>query len=317
LHPYFDFLLCTFLERIAMSLSLDEVRLLCTKAEYSLVAESRTPAIEQLTAMKLKTNTANARKLVDKWQKLSRGQSRDESRKTGEPDLASKTYTKHQVMHEALEAYQARLAVAATTATVEASAKKLTPRERTASARVSRQSARTELQGVKKTVNKVAKARSIQAAKKAAPVKATPVKATPVKATPAKPAAKAAPVKAAAVKTAPVKTAAVKASTKKAPAAKSEAVKKTLVKTAAKRTDKRTAKRAEVVASAPALAAPKKVVKTTAKPGIVAPTPAAKAQLAASAKSNRVKLSNRSSNIAGHVSAKGKRAQAKRDSKGR
>ena len=302
-----------------MSLSLDEVRLLCTKAEYALVAESRTPAIEQLTAMKLKTNTANARKLVDKWQKLSRGQSRDESRKTGEPDLASKTYTKHQVMHEALEAYQARLAVAATTATVEASAKKLTPRERTASARVSRQSARTELQGVKKTVNKVAKARSIQAAKKAAPVKAAPVKATPVKATPVKAASvkaapvKAAPVKAAPVKATPVKAAAVKASTKKAPAAKSEAVKKTLVKTAAKRT----AKRAEVAASAPAIAAPKKVVKTTAKPGIVAPTPAAKAQLAASAKSNRVKLSNRSSNIAGHVSAKGKRAQAKRDSKGR
>ena len=281
-----------------MSLSLDEVRLLCTKAEYALVAESRTPAIEQLTAMKLKTNTANARKLVDKWQKLSRGQSRDESRKTGEPDLASKTYAKHQVMHEALEAYQARLAVVATTASVEASAKKLTPRERTASARVSRQSARTELQGVKKTVNKVAKARSIQAAKKSAPVKATPVKAAPVKA---------------AVKAAPVKAAAVKASTKKAPASKSEAAKKTLVKTAAKRT----AKRAEVASSAPALAVPKKVVKTTAKPGIVAATPAAKAQLAASAKSNRVKLSNRSSNIAGHVSAKGKRAQAKRDSKGR
>jgi len=297
-----------------MSLSLDEVRLLCTKAEYALVAESRTPAIEQLTAMKLKTNTANARKLVDKWQKLARGQSRDESRKTGEPDLASKTYTKHQVMHEALEAYQARLAVAATTATVEASAKKLTPRERTASARVARQSARTELQGVKKTVNKVAKARSIQAAKKAAPVKATPVKAAPVKAAPVKATpVKAAPAKAAPVKATPVKTAAVKASTKKAPAAKSEAVKKTLVKTAAKRT----AKRAEVAGSAPALAAPKKVVKTTAKPGIVAPTPAAKAQLAASAKSNRVKLSNRSSNIAGHVSAKGKRAQAKRDSKGR
>jgi len=292
-----------------MSLSLDEVRLLCTKAEYSLVAESRTPAIEKLTAMKLKTNTANARKLVDKWQKLSRGQSRDESRKTGEPDLASKTYTKHQVMHEALEAYQARLAVVATTASVEASAKKLTPRERTASARASRQSARTELQGVKKTVNKVAKARSIQAAKKAAPVKAAPVKVAPVKAAPVK----VAPVKAAPVKAAPVKAAPVKAVTKKAPASKSEAAKKTLVKTAAKRT----AKRAEVASSAPAIAVPKKVVKTTAKPGIVAATPAAKAQLAASAKSNRVKLSNRSSNIAGHVSAKGKRAQAKRDSKGR
>jgi hypothetical protein len=110
-----------------------------------------------------------------------------------------------------------------------------------------------------------------------------------------------------------VKATAVKASTKKAPASKSEAAKKTLVKTAAKRT----AKRAEVASTAPALAVPKKVVKTTAKPGIVAATPAVKAQLAASAKSSRVKLSNRSSNIAGHVSAKGKRAQAKRDSKGR
>ena len=68
-----------------MSLSLDEIRLLCTQAEYALVSESRTPAIEQLTSTQLKTNAANARKLVDKWQKLSRGQSRDESRATGEP----------------------------------------------------------------------------------------------------------------------------------------------------------------------------------------------------------------------------------------
>jgi hypothetical protein len=304
-----------------MSLSLDEIRLLCTKAEYALVSESRTPAIEQLTSMQLKTNAANARKLVDKWQKLSRGQSRDESRATGEPDLASKTYTKHQVMHEALEAYQARLASVATTTSVEATPKKLTPRERTASARVSRQSARTELQGVKKTVDKVAKASSIQAAaKKSAPVKAAvkaPVKSAPVKAAvkaaPVKAAVKASPVKASPVKAAPVKPAPVKPAVKKAPASKTEAAKKTLVKTAAKRT----AKRAVVAASAPVLAGPKKVVKTTAKPGILPATPATKAQLAGNAKANRVKLSNRTSNIAGHVSAKGKRAQSKRDSKGR
>ncbi|MCY3005234.1 MAG: hypothetical protein NTV29_04575 [Planctomycetota bacterium] len=296
-----------------MSLSLDEIRLLCTKAEYALVSDSRTPAIEQLTSMQLKTNAANARKLVDKWQKLSRGQSRDESRTTGEPDLASKTYSKHQVMHEALEAYQARLATVATTTSVEATPKKLTPRERTASARVSRQAARTELQGVKKTVNKVAKARSIQAAaKKSAPVKAAPVKAAPVKAAPVKAAPVKAAAKAAPVKSAPVKPA-VKAATKKAPAAKTEAAKKTLVKTAAKRT----AKRAVVAGSAPVLAGPKKVVKTTAKPGILPATPATKAQLAGNAKANRAKLSNRTSNIAGHVSAKGKRAQSKRDSKGR
>ncbi len=264
-----------------MSLSLDEIRLLCTKAEFALISASRSPSIEKLSTAQLKKNAANARKLSDKWQKLSRGQSRSESRKTGEPNLDSKSYAKQQAAHDALLAYEAALANASTVTTVEATAKKLTPRQRTASARVSRQAARTELQGVKKTLNKAAKTTSRKAAT-------------------AKPAA--APA---------AKPAAAKPATKSA-TTKSAAAKKTLVKTAAKRTAKRAA-----VASTVPTGQVKKIVKETAKTGIVVPTPAAKAQLAGKAKANRVKLSNRTSNIAGHVSGKGKRAQAKRDSKGR
>lgn len=265
-----------------MTLSLDEIRSICTKAELALISSSRSPAIDKLSVAQLKTNATNARKLADKWQKLSRGQSRTQSRKTGEPNLDSRSYTKQQAIQEALLAYEARLASASSVTTVVATAKKLTPKQRTASARVSRQSARTELQGVKKTLNKAAKT----SASKASATKAVAAPAT-------KPAA--------------AKPAVSKAATKTA------AVKKTLVKTAAKRT----AKRAAIASSAPEIAATKKVVKTTAKPGVVAATPAAKAQLAAKAKANRVKLSNKTSNIAGHVSSKGKRAQAKRDSKGR
>ena len=279
------FLFCDFVEyffgAFEMSLSLDEIRLLCTKAEFALISASRSPSIEKLSTAQLKKNAANARKLSDKWQKLSRGQSRSESRKTGEPNLDSKSYAKQQAAHDALLAYEAALANASTVTTVEATAKKLTPRQRTASARVSRQAARTELQGVKKTLNKAAKTTSRKAAT-------------------SKPAA--APA---------AKPAAAKPTTKGA-TTKSAAAKKTLVKTAAKRTAKRAA-----VASTVPTSQVKKIVKETAKTGIVVPTPAAKAQLAGKAKANRVKLSNRTSNIAGHVSGKGKRAQAKRDSKGR
>jgi hypothetical protein len=267
-----------------MSLSLDEIRSMCTKAEYDLISASHSPSIEKLSVVQLKKNAANARKLSDKWQKLSRGQSRSENRKTGEPNLDSRSYAKQQTIHDALAAYEAQLVKASATTTVTAAPKRLTPKQRTASARVSRQAARTELQGVKKTLNKAAKAAS---------PKAPAAKATAVKSAPAKPAASKSAASKSAVKTA--------------------ATKKTLVKTAAKRT----AKRAAVASTAPALEPVKKVVKATAKTGIVAPTAAAKAQLAGKAKANRVKLSNRTSNIAGHVSGKGKRVQAKRDSKGR
>lgn len=280
-----------------MSLSLDEVRALCTKSELELVAGSRSPAIEKLSVVQLKKNVANVRKLTEKWQKLSRGQSRNESQNSGEPNLDSRSYTKHQLFQETLASYEAQLAKATTPATEasgsqppspQATSKKPTAKQRNASAKVSRQAVKKELNSVKKGLNKAATAT-------VAPAAAAKVVKTTAKVAPASPSAKS------------------KAVVSK-PAAKAAAAKKTLVKSA----DKRAKKRATLASSSPIPApAKKKVAKVTVKSGIVVPTAAAQAELAGRAKANRRKLSNLSSNIAGHISGAGKRRQAKRDAKSR
>jgi hypothetical protein len=268
-----------------MSLPLEEIRSACTAAEYAIVLASRSPSIEKLSLAELKKHAANARKLSDKWQKLSRGQSRTQSKATGSPDLDSKSYTKQQAFHEALGAFETQLAKMSSVASVQPASTKVSAAKRTAGARVARQTTRKELHSEKKTINKAA------SAKAAAPAasKPTAAAAPAVKRTKAKPAAK-------------------KAATK-GTVTKSVAAKDKLVKAAAKRAAKRPA--AASTAAAP------KAVKTTAKKGVARPTASAAATLAGKAKANRVALSNKSSNIAGHVSGKGKRVQAKRDSKGR
>lgn len=273
-----------------MSLPLDEVRSACTAAEYAIVLASRSPSIEKLSLAELKKHSANARKLSDKWQKLSRGQSRTQSKATGSPNLDSRSYTKQQAFHEALGAFEAQLAKMSSVATVQPASTKVSAAKRTAGARVARQTTRKDLHLEKKAINKKA------STKAAAPAAAKPtVDATPaVKRTKAKPAAK---------------KAATKGTATKGTVTKSVAAKDKLVKAAAKRAAKRPT-------AASTVAAPK-AAKTTAKKGVVRPTASAAATLAGKAKANRVSLSNKTSNIAGHVSGQGKRVQAKRDSKGR
>jgi len=274
-----------------MSLPLEEIRSACTAAEYAIVLASRSPSIEKLSLAELKKHAANARKLSDKWQKLSRGQSRTQSKATGSPNLDSKSYTKQQAFHEALGAFETQLAKMSSVASVQPASTKVSAAKRTAGARVARQTTRKELHLEKKTINKAA------SAKAAAPAASKPTATS-------KPTAAAAP----AVKRTKAKPAAKKAATK-GTVTKSVAAKDKLVKAAAKRAAKRPA--AASTAAAP------KAVKTTAKKGVARPTASAAATLAGKAKENRVALSNKSSNIAGHVSGKGKRVQAKRDSKGR
>lgn len=270
-----------------MSLSLDEARALCTKTELQWVVGSRTPEIEKLSVVQLKKNLANVRKLTEKWQKLSRGQSRNESQKSGEPNLDSRSYAKHQLFQETLAAYEAQLAKAPPPATdagnSPTTSTRPTAKQRSATAKSSRQAVKKELNVVKKGLNKSASAPAVPAAAaKATKLAAKVTPAAKSKATVSKPAAKAA------------------------------AAKKTLLKSA----DKRAKKRATLTSSAP-VPTKKKVAKVTAKAGIVVPTAAAQAELAGKAKANRMKLSNLNSNIAGHVSGAGKRRQAKRDAKGR
>ena len=256
-----------------MSLSQDEIRSLCTKPELALVVASQSPALEKLSLAELKKHAANTRKLTDKWQGLSRSQSRTESRKSGSPDLDSRSHAKQNLLKETLATFEARLKVMESVPSVAPTTAKPTATVRAKAARVVRQTTKKDLHRTKQSINAVAApAPKVAPAPKAAA------------ATAAKTTKKAKP------KSAPVK---------KTTATKSAATKAALVKTAAAR---------DASKPAPAKVASIKVKSSTA---------AQRTQLAGKAKANRVAISNRTSNIAGHVSGKGKRVQAKRDSKGR
>jgi hypothetical protein len=272
-----------------MPLSLDEIRALCTKEELALVLSSHSPAIEKFSPAEIKTYVLNTRKHVDKWQKLSRGQARTESRKTGAPDHDSRSHAKHTLFKETLAVYEARLAVLDTIPTVASSAGRKTPAViRNQKTRVTRQTTRKELHRTKKKIN--------SAAAKVAPT--VPAVAAP---TTKKVATK--------KKAKPSTKSATKKGTKKAVAAK-----QVLAKTAAVRAAKRVTVAPDAVPSTAVKPATKIVAAKKVAPGT---TPSQKTKIAGKAKANRVAISNRSTNIAGHVSAKGKRSQARRDSKSR
>jgi hypothetical protein len=275
-----------------MPLSLDEIRALCTKEELALVLSSHSPAIEKFSPAEIKTYVLNTRKHVDKWQKLSRGQARTESRKTGAPDHDSRSHAKHTLFKETLAVYEARLAVLDTIPTVASSAGRKTPAViRNQKTRVTRQTTRKELHRTKKKINSAAaKVAPTVPAVAAAPATTTKKVATKKK---AKPSTKSA----------------TKKGTKKAVAAK-----QVLAKTAAVRAAKRVIIAPDAVPSTAVKPATKTVAAKKVAPGT---TPSQKTKIAGKAKANRVAISNRSTNIAGHVSAKGKRSQARRDSKSR
>ncbi|MFN7731379.1 MAG: hypothetical protein ACK5OB_05730 [Pirellula sp.] len=272
-----------------MPFSTDEIRELCTKEELAIVLASQSPALEKLSPAEVKKHASNARKLSDKWQKLSRGQARTESRKSGSPDLDSRSHAKHTLFKEVLGVFESRSAAIENLPTVTSGAGRKTPSAiRTQQARVTRQTTRKELHGTKKKLNAAAKAAA--PAKPAAAAASTTTKvATKKKAKPATKTAKKGTTKAAAAKKALNKTAATRAARR--PTVSADAKPATSVKPAVK-----------------AVAA-KKVAPAT--------TTAQKTALAGKAKANRVAISNRTSNIAGHVSGKGKRAQARRDTKSR
>jgi hypothetical protein len=266
-----------------MSLSQDEIRSLCTKPELALVVASQSPALEKLSLAELKKHASNTRKLTDKWQGLSRSQSRTESRKSGSPDLDSRSHAKQSLLKETLAKFEARLKVMESVPSVAPNTAKPTATVRAKAARVVRQTTKKDLHRTKQSINAVAApASKVAPAPKAA---ATTAAKTTKKAKP-----KSAPVK----KTTTTKAAATKAA---------------LVKTAAARA----AKKGPAAAAAASKPAPAKAASTKVKSS----TAAQRTQIAGKAKANRVAISNRTSNIAGHVSGKGKRVQAKRDSKGR
>lgn len=269
-----------------MALSSQELRELCTPKEWALILASQPGAIEKLSATALKNHASNARKLVSKWQDLSRSQDRVESRKSGSPNPESRSHEKHEAFRTALTAFQARLASVPAGAPASKTQRKPPAKVRSIEARSQRRATRKTLGSAKQSLNRAAKA--------AAP--------------------KADPVAVAAAAKAPVaKTATKKASTKKT-AAKKPAAKNASAKVAAQRK-----KRAAALASATPAASqikpsrPAKAPKTIAAKG----SPAAKASLDGKVKATRTAIAVRTNKIAGHVSGKGKRVQGKRDARGR
>ena len=267
-----------------MALSSQEIRELCTSKEWAIILASQPGAIEKLSAADLKKHASNAQKLVSKWQDLSRSQDRTESRKSGSPNIDSRSHDKHQAFKNALAALQAKLAAAPATSTATPSKAKPTSKARSVEARSQRRSTRKSLDETKLSLNRSAKP---------APVRSAPVAV-----------AAPSPVATAAKKTATKKTATKKASSKK-PAANAK------TKLAAQRK-----KRAAAIASAAPASPPVKVAKP---PKAIAAkgSPTTQTSLAGKVKATRTAIAVRTNKIAGHVSGKGKRAQGKRDARGR
>jgi hypothetical protein len=289
-----------------MALSSQELRELCTPKEWALILASQPGAIEKLSATALKNHASNARKLVSKWQDLSRSQARVESRKSGSPNPESRSHDKHEAFRNALTAFQAQLAAAPVGSPASRSQGKPPAKARSIEARSQRRDTRKTLGSAKHSLNRAAKA----AAPKAAAPKADPV-------------AVAAPAKTPTTKTATTKTATKKASTKK-PAAKKPTAKNASAKLAAQRKN-----RAVALASAKPAAPQAKPARPAKAPKAIAPkaiapkaiaakgSPAAKASLDGKVKATRTAIAGRTNKIAGHVSGKGKRVQGKRDARGR
>jgi len=266
-----------------MALSSQELRELCTTKEWAIILASQPGTVEKLSQADLKKHAANAQKLVSKWQDLSRSQDRTESRKSGSPNLESRSHEKHQAFKDAVAAFQASLASAASTP-VAATKAKPTSKTRSIEARSQRRSTRKSLSNVKQSLNRSAK--------------------------PA-PAADPAPATATAKEIETKKPATKKPATKKA-APKKPAAKTAATKLAAQR-KKRAAALASAASSSPAPAATKKPPKAIKAKA----SPAAQTSLAGKVKSTRTAIAVRTNKIAGHVSGKGKRAQGKRDARGR
>ncbi len=247
-----------------MSVAASKVKSLCTDAEVALVRASRSPELEKHSAAEIKPLATRARKLFDKWQGLSRKQSRSRNRQVGSAEEDSNTRLKAQIFREALDAFEGRQA-------------KLSETGKTGT-KGSRAAAKTKK-------SRAAEHRQARAAVRAGMTAALDL-------TNAKPVAKKKPKKAAVAKPAKVVKPAAK------PAKK--AATKSSVKKGAK---KLRSSDSPLVAGKNSPAQPLPL-----NPG---------KQLRAStvAKQARVARSGQATRVHGHVSARGKRSQARRDSK--
>jgi hypothetical protein len=93
-----------------MSIPAAKIRAVCTSSEVVLVRASRKPELEKLDHATVKRLAQRARTLFDKWQDLSRGQSRTQARRTGAGSADANTLLKAQIFRDALTSFETKLA---------------------------------------------------------------------------------------------------------------------------------------------------------------------------------------------------------------
>ncbi len=281
----------------------EDLKQLLTPDELKLVELSQQPTLAKLSEAKLKKQIALTRKARDKWRDLATQQRRDAQRAQGSrvTDAASRSADKNKVLTKALGSLQKQLDKIGSGA-AEPGAKAPTPKgpskhQRAKGHRESRAEVRAELEEKRATLTGGGAAQK-KAVKKKAAVKKSAKKPTAAEGTPTK--------KKAVKKTPPKKVAGRKAAPKKKAAKKKAAA---------------SASSVPKPAAAKAKAAKKKnsPASNTLTAGLEArlnlnPSD----QLAAEAKANkaRIRKSGLTTRTRGHISARGKRAQGKRDSRG-
>ncbi len=282
-----------------MSVPAATVKSLCTSAEIELVRASRKPQLETLVAKELKSLAARARKLHDKWRDAKRDQARSKSRVAGVGKPGDNTKVKAQIFREALESFEARLKKLLAPEAGSKSAAK--PAAKSAPASKVAQTKKTKSERAVDHRNRRSAVREGLAVTK--DILNEPARVSP--------AAKAAAIKSAAAKPAVAKPAVAKKPVAKPAAAKS-AVAPPVTSTPA------IAASPDGQTPAPAAKPPRaKKIKVTKLRAPQAERISAAEQLQAvtAAKHSRVVRSGRTTRMLGHTQARGKRNQARRDSR--
>jgi len=156
-----------------MTVPLAKVKSLCSDPEVNLVKASRRPELGKLTVAQTRRNIDRAKKYVDKWRDLKRGQSRARSDEVGFPDLDTRSKTKVEIFEDAMKSFEEHLAkLEAAGAEPAPKARKTQPKPaRNATHRSSRAEVRQQLAEKEEKLNqkKAAPKKKSAPKKKAAP----------------------------------------------------------------------------------------------------------------------------------------------------
>lgn len=267
---------------------LSTARAVCTATELALIESSHGPSLEKADTTRLKKKITVARELRDKWRDLFERQRREVQQAQGSRvnEKNQRSEEKSELFAKALARFEEQL-VKREAAPASASAKKSSSRSTPVKAQRVR-AHRADRSRTKEELNElvVPKAMTKSAVK---PVPVAPAKKAAARVKVAAPAKAAAPAKVAV----PAKAAAkIAAPAKAAAAAKTRLPMKKVVKKSA--------------AESRSVAAKTKLPKSSL---------AATATAKSAAKTTRLKVSGKDSRVQGHVSAAGKRSQARRDGK--